>query len=113
MDEEMDKEVATQFFADFFGGKHHIPAEIREWGLGWCLNTFQELSTFDYNSLTRLVFMAHDRCIRVAILPSGPGRVKIVIWQRERQGGVTERHPTIEDALRTWREKHPESEVKA
>lgn len=111
----MTKEQAIEFFGEIYCGKHHIPGKHCEpvpWGDGWCVNHTGELSTFDFNKLTRLVFLAHDRCVRVSIQSSGPGMVRICIWQREkRTGSIFESHPAIETALEDWRKIHPLTEV--
>lgn len=98
---------AVDFFSEFYRGKHHIPESgIKEWGYGWFVSHYGTLSTFDFDALTRLVFMAHDKCIRVEVGASGPRRVKIMIHKRRREGDMMERHPTIETALGLWRDRH-------
>lgn len=101
---------AQEFFATLYYGEHHIPGcEVKEYGQGWCVNDTGKLATYDFDFLTRLVFLAHDKCVRAEVLPSGPGRVKIAIWKRhKREGSISERHPTIENALADWRKRHPE-----
>ena len=95
---------AENFFSELYFGKHHIPGKIKPFGPGWELNHYGELATFDFSMLTRLVFLAHDKCVRVSIMNSGPGMIKIVLYQRSRRDGyVFERHPTIENALKDWR----------
>lgn len=104
----MTKEQATAFFAELFCGEHRIPrGGVQPFGLGWCVNTWVDLSTFDQDKLTRLVFLAHDRCVRAEITHSGPRMVRICIWQRIREGGITDRHPTLEQAVSAWRARHP------
>ena len=106
------KDQAEEFFSALFFGKHHIPSEVRPYGLGWKVNAHASLATYDFDTLTRLVFLAHDRCVRVEIVQGGPGRVGVVIWRRAgRFGDIYSRHPSIEQALLLWREKHPQSEV--
>lgn len=96
----MTKETATNFFSILFGGAHHINAEIKPYGHGWCVNTHKSIfSTYDFIGLTKLVLMAHKYAVRVEIEPSGPRMLKICIWQRVRTGSIAERHPTIEDAI--------------
>ncbi len=98
---------AELFFSELYHGVHHIPGKIKAFGQGWSVNHYGELSTFDFDTMTRLVFMAHDRCMRASVMQSGPNMVKIVVWQREgRIGSFCCRHPTIEEALEIWREKH-------
>lgn len=95
--------------AEFFGGFHHMIDKPKPWGNGIKLSErFNWLSTYDFDGLTRLVFMAHDACIRIEIMPSGPGLIGLTLYKRhQREGGISERHPTIEEALATWRMKHP------
>ncbi len=105
----MTYEEAEEFFGELYIGKHHIPAKIKRFGNGWCINHYGSLSTFDFDNLTRLVFLAHDKCIRVELVQGGPRSVKIAIWKRDgRTGSMYERHPTIETALGIWRNRlHP------
>ena len=105
----MTKEQATAFFAELFCGEHHIPrGGVKEWGIGWCVSTWADLSTFDADKLTRLVFLAHDYCVRAEVTHSGPRMVRICIWQRDtREGSIAERHPTLEQAVAAWRERNP------
>lgn len=66
------------------------------------------LATFDFDDLTRLVFLAHDLCIRVSIEPCNPKHLRLMFHpRRERDGGMSIRHPTIETALERWRENNP------
>lgn len=66
-----------------------------------------QLATFDFSGLTNLVFLAHDHCIRVDIAPCNMTRFKILFHPRQRDGGMSQRHPTIENALAEWRKRHP------
>lgn len=66
------------------------------------------LSTFDFNELTRLVFLAHDRCIRVEIQPQSNRYLKLLFHPRKsRDGRMTERHPNLEQAVELWRVRNP------
>jgi len=105
----MPESVATSFFAALFKGKHHIPCNLKPFGFGWAVSYYGDLSTWDSNMLTRLVFLAHDACIRAEIGSSSPRMVRIIIHQRAtREGGFAQRHPTIESALANWRATHPD-----
>lgn len=97
------EEEAKKFFSDFYRGEHHFPTKLKPWGEGWAMNHFAALSTFDFNDLTRLVLLAHDRCVRVAVEPLNCKYVRIAIWKREREGSMYERHPTIEQAIEAFR----------
>lgn len=107
----MNNQRAVDFFSEMFYGEHHIPSAVKPFGAGWSVLFAGDISTFDFNFMTRLVFLSHDWCIRSSIMQGGPGTVKICIWQRVRGGGMTERHPTIEDALIEWRKKHAPEEL--
>ena len=61
------------------------------------------LTTFDGNSLTRLVFLAHDHAIRVSLNPCNPRYLRLRFHARKREGALIERHPTVEQALSAHR----------
>jgi hypothetical protein len=105
-----DQWECCEMIFDLVGGDHHLCGKIREWGRGVCYNTRNHsLSTFDFSLLTTMVFMAHDRMIRVEINPSGPGMLKWCLWKRhKREGRMYEYHPTIQTALDTYRKYHHE-----
>lgn len=90
-----------KLFCDLVYGKHHIVGKIRECGNGLLWNSqCLPLASFDFDHLTRLVLMAHERCIRVEICPSGPGMIGITAHKREsREGEMWARHPTIEQSI--------------
>lgn len=101
----LTQQQAIEFFSEFYGGEHHIPGwKPKPCGFGWSVNHDRgELATFDFNQLTRLVFMAHDKCIRVEVYPEKKGVMRIAIWQRQREGSIDARHPTLEQALNKFR----------
>jgi hypothetical protein len=103
MQTQMDKQEAIDFFSEFFFGEHHFPGELKEWGNGWIIRAQNNLSTYDFNHLTRLVVMAHDKAIRVEIVPKGMNIIYIAIHKRSREGDYYERHPTMEDAIKKIR----------
>lgn len=62
------------------------------------------LSSFDFNALTRLVIMAHDMCCRVEIKAVAPRYMRLIVHSRKgRDGDVSQRHPTIEQAIADYR----------
>jgi len=101
-----DQNECFELLADLFQGYHHICSEPKEHGTGIALNTScHRLATFDFSGLTRAVFLAHDRMIRLEIRPSGPGMLKLMLHKRhKREGRMHERHPTVEQALAAHRE---------
>lgn len=108
----MSKDEAVSFFSVLYCGEHHIPGGgVKPFGLGWSVNHIGDLSTFDADKLTRLVFLAHDQCVRVEVQQGGPRAVKICIWKRSREGSISTRHPRLEDAVAKWRDRNHEREV--
>lgn len=101
----LTKDEATEFFAKFYRGEHHFPAALKRYGEGWSMSHLGSLATFDFDDLTRLVLLAHACCIRVQVESSGPNKLRIAIWKREREGSTFERHPTIEQAIESYRGK--------
>ena len=79
-----------------WSNKHHVE-----------LITDLPLATWDGDALTRLVFLAHDATLRLAIQPASPQYIRLLFHPRKREGSLFERHPTIEDALAQWRTRHP------
>ena len=68
----------------------------------FCIET--DLSTCDFNRLTRLVISAHDRCVRVTISPCNFRSMYIDMHSRTNRGSSTsEVHPTMESAVVEYR----------
>jgi len=67
-----------------------------------------QLDTWDFDGLTRLVFLAHDHCIRVGIRPCNPQKVKVIFYPRAGRGeGMSLNHPRLEQAVERWRANQP------
>ena len=64
------------------------------------------LASYDFNQLTRLVFLAHDLAIRVEIKPA-MRYLRIVLHPRDREGSIMTAHPTIETVLAEHRRLQP------
>ena len=102
---KIEKQEAFDFFAEFYGGDHHFPSELKPFGDGWKMNHHGDLSTFDFNKLTELVLMAHDKCVRVGIMPAMRD-LSIVLHKRQREGTIYERHPTIQEAIESYQNQN-------
>jgi hypothetical protein len=103
-----DQWACFEFLCDLFHGAHHVHGIIRPCGnSGIVINSTcatNKFATFDFSYMTRAVIMAHDRCIRFAIEPSGPNMLKLFVHQRHvREGQMHQRHPTIEQAIQDAR----------
>ena len=105
-----DQWECFELLCDLCKGAHHIGGKVKEWGNGIAVNlrTGFYASTFDYNGLTDAVFLAHDRCIRFEIEPSGPGMLRLVFHKRHlREGDMCRRHPTLGQAIVSFRRRFP------
>lgn len=91
-----DQKYCIEALAQFALGHHHLP-EIHEFGTGVCINHCGDLSTFDFNALTRLVVIAHAFAIRFEIGNGGPNRVKIIAHRRkhDEKARIYDRHPDL------------------
>lgn len=116
--EPSDVGVKVATLLEQWGGLHHFDETLfkkTDWTnlrfielkLNATMSTGQ-LSTFDFDALTRLVFLAHDHCIRVQLSPCNGSHFKLMFHPRKtREGSMSERHPTLEQAVADWRESYP------
>lgn len=97
-------EVADMLGLVFVGIYHLDTSALRraEWGhpdyVLVKLSPSRELATFDFDHLTTLCVLAHDRCIRFSVRAS-MNRLELLFHKRQREGGRMLRHPSIEDAI--------------
>lgn len=99
-----DQWECYRMLCDLYGGDHHVFGIVREAGrTGININTRHtgSMSTFDFCMLTRAVLLAHDRCIRFAIEPSGPGMLRLCFHKRQ---GVEPKNVSaiVRDALELY-----------
>jgi hypothetical protein len=99
---------AFDLLVAWVGGTHHIEDCISlrskknpiRWDHPYMLDVCYsgQMATYDFDELTRLVFLAHDCRVRVELRGAG-----LYLHPRKRNGGMSERHPTVEQALSQWR----------
>jgi hypothetical protein len=53
------------------------------------------LATYDFGTLTKLVFLAHEFCVRLSIKPCNMQHVYLIFSPRQREGDFSQYHPTI------------------
>jgi hypothetical protein len=103
-------EAVADLLGDVFRGIYHLPSTSLnkvKWDDNYCIEFtyYGDLATVDFNLLTTLVVLAHDRMIRVSIQGVGPGYMRMMFHQRKsRTGSVSERYPTIETHIEQIRE---------
>lgn len=67
---------------------------------------FGGLSTFDYDQLTRLVVLCHDRAVRLEIKAASYRYLRLCFSPRTREGNTYERHPILEEAAANIRKAY-------
>lgn len=107
----LGKEVAD-LLGDTFQGIYHLSyraLQKTQWENNYVIefNYSGSLETVDFNLLTILVVLAHDRMIRVSIRGIGPGYMQLIFHKRTRRTGkFHERYPTIENHIKQIREHY-------
>lgn len=94
-----DQWRCAQLIAEVFGGFHHLP-EFKSCADGVRVKPYaNDLGTWDFDHLTRLVILAHVRCIRVAVLASGM-KLEVRAYARDPNGTTSfKRHPNLHEAI--------------
>lgn len=91
-------------------GIYHWPRyQKQDWStdLWITLKYDRGMATFDNNMLTALVFLAHEYCMRVEISPC-MRNLEVQFHQRKgRDGGLSARHPTLEQAVERFVKNRP------
>lgn len=59
----------------------------------------RDLATFDFDELSKLVFLCHAARIRCSICGCGPRMIRMSFWQRTPAGDIAQRHPNIAEAV--------------
>lgn len=87
-------------FVNFvFGGVHHV-RNLECKGHFYQIVPWGSLSTYDGNSLTKIVIAAHDLGLRADVENHGIRGVRIILHDRScREGPLSRRHPTLEQAI--------------
>lgn len=92
-------------------GPYDFPETFRkaDWNFGngvrFTIRSAGRMATYDTGGLTSLVIGAHERGIRVEIEPCNMQRIAIIMHPRPNRdtGSSWSRHPTIEQAVETYR----------
>lgn len=98
----------ADMLGEVFLGIYHIERSV--FRTDWTNPNFIEItisgsmSTFDFDVLTRLVFLAHHCSIRVEVQPASPRYLRLIFHFRKRFGRGWERHPSLDDAVAAFKE---------
>jgi hypothetical protein len=106
-----------------------IDSEKIEWKCGFdgvsVVWNRTDMATWDFDQLTRLVFLCHEARIRCSIGPAGPRALRLKFHPRKAEGDMAVRHPNLDEAVASFRnylpanhriifkapEKQPEGEI--
>ena len=82
-------------------GIHNAPTGKWDWNYGGGVSLMwkQELSSWDFSNLTRLVVLCHIARIRVQIEPVNMRNLRLSFWERSDSDLIMYGHPTISDAV--------------
>jgi hypothetical protein len=83
-----------------WGVGHHHSGMFVPWRDG-------RMSTFDFYPLTMLVLLCHEARIRCEIRAKASGHFELSFFQRSHEGGMSGRHPNIDEAVAAFREYLP------
>jgi hypothetical protein len=102
--------AVANLLGDLFSGIYHIESPSlgeAQWGHDQYIRVcvYGELATYGFDLLTRLVVLCHDRHIRCAVQAAAPGYLRLCFMPREREGDISHRHPTLDQAARVIREE--------
>lgn len=92
---------AEQVLAYTFRGIHHVDQHRirRESPTQITYTHYGDLSTYDWDQLTRLVVAAHALAVRVEISAASPRYVRLRLSERSRNGDIATRHPTLAEHI--------------
>lgn len=111
-------EAVADLLGDVFLGIYHLDEKALkrvDWSntyyIEFCFGDRKELCTWDYDELTRLMVLAHDRMIRVSIEPRNFRCLTLRFHQRNsRTGPIDTRYPTLEDHTKIIRDHYKAAE---
>lgn len=88
---KMERSEAMKIFYELF--PDFVPGPLEEITTGWAMSYNGSLSSYDDDTLTQLVLMAHARAVRVEVIAVN-SKIVIVIEKRDPNGDRTyNRHP--------------------
>ncbi len=102
-------ERVAELLGELFGGLYHLDLKSIN-RAGWSDDRYIEISfysngmsTFDFDDLTRLVFLAHHLAIRVVIKPCNMHYLRLAFSPRGRKGDLYIRHPCLDEAVENFK----------
>lgn len=96
------------------GGIYNAPIswEKVDWDYGWggvsVIVRDDRFATFDFYPLTSLVFLCHEARVRCQLEAQTHGYIRLTFSQRSDEGGMSERHPNLAEAVEAFRAYLPD-----
>lgn len=90
------------------GGIYNAPIswDAMQWSAKYVVVPWRNpLSTWDFSALTLFVFLCHEARIRGEVAARGFRYVEISLHERVADGGSMRRHPTLDEAIASFREQ--------
>lgn len=104
-------EAVASILGDLYKGIYHLENSVLfhrrvKWDSCHSIEIVvnDEFASFDGNLLTRLVVLAHDKCVRVSVRGASHGYLRLMFHPRERHGSIWEYHPGLEEHVSIIRE---------
>jgi len=93
-----DQELCKATLSEWAYGAHHLPP-VKTFGQGIAVSWIGDMSTFDFDGLTRLVLIAHRDAVRISIQAGSPRAIRIIASKRKHGSDLKmwERHPSLDD----------------
>lgn len=105
-------ERVADLLGELYLGIYHIEKDVLNPETDWSNTHWIEvklkhksLATFDFDYLTRLVFLAHHLALRVEVEPCSRFSLRVMFHARKRTGDIFQRHPRLTEAVERF-EKH-------
>jgi len=107
-DTDKFRDRALDVIEEVFGGEHHV-FHLKWEGDGCKFLVNEQMATYDFSDLTRLVVACHDHCVRGEIRNGGPRMLRVILSPRERTHKHPDccAHPTLEQHIAHLRSKAP------
>lgn len=91
------------------GGIYNAPiawdaVRWKGWANGIAIPWKGDLATWDFNGLTKLVFLCHEARIRCEIRSNGFHGLLLCFWPRKAEGCMATRHPNLDEAVAAFRD---------
>lgn len=102
----LGEEVAN-LMGELASGLYHIEGITRaDWNAIHTITVTirdEKFSTYDSDWLTRLVFLCHERDVRVSMKAAAFKYFRLIFTKVTKEGFFREHHPTLEEAIKAWR----------